>query len=126
MSENLQQYEGNTPEAVQDRPWVNPLVDVYENDNEMLLIADLPGVTQMGLSINLDHEQLSIVGTIDEEQVGTVVGREYQKVDYRRTFLLPNGIDKSQIAAELKLGVLHLHLPKSEEIKPRQIEVKAG
>lgn len=126
MSEKLQKFEENKPEAVEDRAWVAPLVDVFENNDEVLLVADLPGVTQETLSINLDKDQLSIVGRVHEETVGHPVGREYQTVDYRRTFMLPGGIDPAKIAAELTQGVLHLHLPKSDAIKPRQIEVKAG
>jgi len=126
MSEKLQKFEENKPEAVEDRAWVAPLVDVFENNDEVLLVADLPGVTQETLSINLDKDQLSIIGRVHEEIVGNPVGREYQTVDYRRTFMLPGGIDPTKIAAELSQGVLHLHLPKSDAIKPRQIEVKAG
>lgn len=126
MSDNLQKYEDHKPEAVEDRAWVAPLVDVYENDNEVLLIADLPGVTRESLDINLDKDQLTIVGRIIEETVGHVVGQEYQAVDYRRSFMLPNGIDAAKISAELSQGVLNLRLPKSEAVKPRQIEVKVG
>lgn len=126
MSENLQKFEDNKPEAVEDRPWVSPLVDVYENDNEVLLIADLPGVTKETLTINLDKDQLTIVGRIQEEVVGTTLGLEFQEVDYRRAFMLPGGIDAEKINAELNQGVLHLHLPKSEAIKPREIQVKVG
>lgn len=124
MSESLQRYEDNKPEAVEDRAWVAPLVDVYENENELLLIADLPGVTQDSLKIDLDNETLTLVGRIHEEVSGHVLGREFQSVDYRRSFMLPGGIDASKISAELSNGVLNLHLPKSEEIKPRRIEVK--
>ena len=126
MSETMQRFEENKPEAVEDRPWVAPLVDVYENDNELLLIADLPGVTQDSLAINLEKDTLTLVGKIHEEKSGHVLGQEFQPIDYRRSFTLPGGIAVAKISAELSNGVLHLHLPKSEEVKPRKIEIKVG
>jgi len=126
MSDKLQRYDEKHPEAVQDRPWVAPLVDVYENNDEVLLVADVPGVTKDSLQVHLDKDQLTIEGRVEESAEGTVLGREYQSVDYRRTFSLPGGIDHGKINADLRQGVLYLHLPKSEALKPRQIQVKAG
>jgi len=126
MSEKLQKRDSKHPEAVQDRPWVAPLVDVYENENEVLLVADVPGVSKERLKIDLDKDQLTLEGLVGESATGTLLGREYQLVDYRRTFSLPGGIDHSKVNADLKQGVLYLHLTKTEALKPRQIEVKAG
>jgi len=126
MSEKLQKYDDQRLETVQDRPWVAPLVDIFENDSEVLLVADLPGVTRDSLKIHLDKDQLMIEGRVDERSMGTAIGCEYQSVDYRRSFLVPRGIDGNKIAADLKHGVLSLHLPKAEALRPRQIAVKAG
>jgi len=126
MADKLQRYEEKYPEAVQDRPWVPPFVDIYENDNEVLLIADLPGVSKDHLVINVEKDQLMIEGRVDEPIQGSVIGREFQHADYRRTFLMPPGIDNHQIKADLKRGVLWLHLPKAEAVRPRQIQIKGG
>ena len=126
MSDKLEKYQDKTPEQVQERPWAAPRVDIYENDDEVLLLADVPGVHKDSLKINLDKEQLTLEARLEETQTGEPLGREYQAVDYRRSFLVPSGIDGTKIAADLKNGVLSLHLPKSEGLKPRQIEVKAG
>lgn len=108
------------------RPTVTPLVDIYENNNELLLMADLPGVEKEALKINVDNDELSIVASRPLEGAGNLLGCEFRGVDYQRTFGLPSGIDLNKISADLKNGVLYLHLPKSEEIKPRQITIRAG
>jgi HSP20 family molecular chaperone IbpA len=126
MSDKLEKYEDKTPEQVQERPWVAPRVDIHENDSEVLLLADVPGVAKDSLTIKLNQEQLTLEGRVEETPRGDALGREFQAVDYRRSFSVPAGIDAGKISAELKDGVLSLHLPKSEALKPRQIEVKAG
>lgn len=126
MSEKMEKYEDKTPEHVQERPWVAPRVDVYENQDEVLLVADVPGVTRDGLSVNLDQDQLTLEGRVDEAAPGDALGREFRAVDYRRSFVVPTGIDAEKISADLSNGVLSLHLPKSDSLKPRQIQVRAG
>jgi HSP20 family molecular chaperone IbpA len=109
------------------RPSVAPLCDVYENNEELLVVADVPGVTADALNINLDKGELSIFARRDvSPKDGTFLGVEYRDCDYRRRFAVPSGIDAAKISAELKDGVLWLHLPKSEAQKPRQIAVRAG
>jgi len=117
--------QGNL-ERVQQRQVIAPRVDVYENDSELLLVADVPGVDEKHLKIHLEKEQLTIEGRREEVDRGRPLGSEHRTADYHRTFLVNQGIDASKISAELKQGVLRLHLPKAEGIRPRQIEVKAG
>jgi len=126
MSDKLEKYQDKTPELVQERPWVAPRVDIYENDHEVLLLADIPGVDKGNLRINLDKEQLTLEARLEETQAGVLLGREHHAVDFRRSFIVPPGIDGAKISADLKDGVLSLHLPKSEGLKPRQIQVRAG
>jgi len=125
-NEALQKREEPQIERVQERPWIAPRVDIYENDHELLLVADLPGVDEKNLKIDLDKDQLTIEGMRQEEDLGKVLGWEYRPLDYHRSFLVPQGINEAKITAELKLGVLKLHLPKAEGLKPRKIEVKVG
>jgi len=103
----------NDVEAVQQRTGIAPRCDVFENKDEVLLVADLPGVTQDGLRIDVVDERISLEG-------------RRESFDFRRTFVLPDGIDREKIDAELKHGVLWLHLPKAAAIKPRRIAVKAS
>ena len=97
-----------------------PPVDVHENDDELLVVVDLPGVSKDGLQIQLDKGLLSVEAR--RSATTDVKGRP----DYRRVFQMPEGIDEGRIAAELANGVLRLHLPKSAASKPREIAVHVG
>lgn len=93
---------------------VKPRVDIYENDDEYLILADVPGIAGDDLKIDLDAERLTLATTRTEG------------VNYMRTFSIPREIDRDKVEASLDAGVLTLHLPKSAAVKPRQIQVTAG
>jgi HSP20 family protein len=121
MSTELTKREDQSPERVAEKPTITPRVDVFENKDELLLIADLPGVAEANLKIHLDDDELTIEGRPDEDRAERAVQREFRAFDYRRSFVVPPGIDRSQISAELTNGVLRLHLPKSASLNPRRI-----
>jgi len=108
------------------RPALTPACDIYENKEEVLLLADLPGVATDQLKINFDNDELTLEARRELTGSGSPLSAEYRACDFRREFIVPAGIDGGKITAELKDGVLRLHLPKSEESKPRQISVRAG
>lgn len=114
-----------TPEVLDNRHWVTPLVDIYENEDELLLVSDLPGVSDKKLNLNLEKNELTIEGDKECFEKGEALGRECSDYGYRRRFALPSGIDSEKITAELKHGVLTVHLPKSDTLKPRRIAIKA-
>lgn len=118
--------EETTPDTRGDIPSVTPLVDIYENEDEILLHADMPGVMKNDIAINIDNGKLSLSGERRVETAGTSQWEEFGNVVYRRNFSVPQTIDVGKINAVLKDGVLRLHLPKSEAAKPRQIEINAG
>lgn len=126
MDTDMVKREEESLENVSERPTVRPPVDIYENREEYLVVADLPGVTSDNLDINLDADRLTLTGKTAGDTQGEVVEREYRMFDYARTFQLPNVIDREKVSAELKNGVLTLHLPKVDAVKPRRIEVRAG
>lgn len=126
MSTAMTKTEGSQLEHVAERPAVVPRVDIFENQNEIILVADMPGVSETGLKIDLDQETLSIDGRCEERTGSGALHREFRVVDYRRSFTLPGTIERSKIEAVLKDGVLTLHLPKSDAVRPRRIEVRAG
>src|SRR5689334_8140781 len=100
-------------EQTRERPMVAPLVDIYENNDEILLVADVPGVTRDQVSIDLDKDRLTLLarrgnGSTDARRSG---GPPVAP-DYYRAFLVPQGIDAARIAAELSNGVLRVRLPK--------------
>ena len=113
-------------ETVQQREVVAPVVDVYENLDELLLLVDVPGATNEGIDVQLDKGQLTILAKRQEDAQGSLLAAEFRPCDYLRAFSVPQGIDPSKINAQLSGGVLRLRLPKSESVKPRRIEVKQG
>jgi HSP20 family molecular chaperone IbpA len=118
---NVDKQGARGPEKMQQRPTLTPTVDIYENNDEVLILADLPGVAKADLAVHLEKGKLTIDG---KRPPGGEPGAE--AFDYRRTFAVPQGIDAEKIVAGLTGGVLRLHLPKSAALKPRQIEIKAG
>lgn len=105
---------------------VAPLVDIYENDEEILLYADLPGVKKENISINIEGGKLRLEGTRALAQEGAVSWEEFGDVEYLRTFSVPQTIKVDEINAELGDGVLKLHLPKTEAARPRRIEIQTA
>ena len=104
-----------------------PRVDILENDNEIVLYADMPGVEKDQLDIHFEDRQLTIHGKVELRQTDmNFVDGEYGIGDFVRTFTIGEAIDVQQISAEIKNGVLTLQLPKAESAKPRKIAVKAG
>jgi HSP20 family molecular chaperone IbpA len=83
----------------------------------------MPGVAKEDVDINVDNGTLRIAGVRHLKRSGAVNWEEFGDVAYRRTFSVPQTIDVNKVNAELNDGVLSLHLPKSEEAKPRQIKI---
>jgi HSP20 family protein len=102
-----------------------PAVDIIETDNELLLIADVPGASAEGIDINYERGELTLHARVPRRQDADTryLLREYGVGDYYRCFRVGEGIDAQKISAEVNAGVLTLHLPKAEAIKPRKIRV---
>ena len=122
----LVKREETTPERSRQIPAVAPVVDIYENNDEILLHADMPGVAKEDITVNVDNGKLTITGVRKVTAAGAANWAEFGDVEYRRIFSVPQAIDVAKVNAELRDGVLRLHLPKSEAAKPRQIEIKAA
>jgi HSP20 family molecular chaperone IbpA len=108
------------------RESVAPPVDIYENGDELLLVADIPGATHDGIDVQLEKGLLTIHAKRSDDTTDAPIAAEYRPKDYFRSFSVPQGVDASQIDAQLSAGVLHLRLPKLDCLKPRRIEVKQG
>jgi HSP20 family protein len=116
-----------TGESTRDVPVFVPAVDIYESENSLTLVADMPGVPLEKIDIDLDSDQLTIRGTVPKwEGKGKVLFQEYAYGDYYRQFTLSSDIDREKIQASMKDGVLKLVLPKAEAAKPRKIAVKSS
>ena len=104
-------------------PVIAPVVDIYENDDEILLNADMPGVAKENITININNGKLAISGSREVKTAGAASWEEFCDAEYMRTFSVPQTIDISKVSAEMKDGVLRLHLPKSEVAKSKQIVI---
>lgn len=115
-------------EQTRPGPTFTPAVDIFENDKEITLLADMPGVKAKDLDIDLREDVLTLTGEVEslEGPSERAVLREYRTGRYVRQFTLSDTIDQSKIDAELKNGVLRLVLPKAERALPKKITVKAG
>jgi HSP20 family molecular chaperone IbpA len=104
-----------------------PRIDIWESDDELVLYADMPGVSAETLDIHFENRELRIHGKAcpRHDNVNFLYG-EYGIGDFYRTFSIGETIDSEKISAELKDGVLTLHLPKTDVVKPRRIEVKTS
>ncbi|MGC9397382.1 MAG: Hsp20/alpha crystallin family protein [Anaerolineae bacterium] len=104
-----------------------PRADIYETNEAIVLMTDMPGVDENSLDITLENDVLSIIGYVETaypEGYGLSYG-EYRVGDYQRSFTLSNKIDRDKIEATVKDGVLRLYLPKAEP-STRKITVAAG
>ena len=105
-----------------------PRVDIYENKDSLFLLADMPGVDEKTVDIELEKNVLTITGRVENGQVkdAAMIYSEYEIGDYERVFTLSDQIDRDKIVATVKNGVLRLELPKAEEVKPKKIAIKAA
>jgi HSP20 family protein len=102
-----------------------PRVDVLETETELLLFADLPGVRPDDVEMRFENGELILHGRCKPRQTGTdYLLQEYGVGDFYRAFAIAETIDSDKISAELKDGVLKVHLPKGEAVRPRRITVK--
>lgn len=107
---------------------LRPAVDIYENGDAISLLADLPGVREDTLSIEVDDQTLTIQGeiAIDMPEDMKSLHADVRSRRYQRAFTLSSELDAARIGASLKDGLLTLTLPKREEVRPRKIEITAG
>ncbi len=105
-----------------------PRVDIYETKDALFLIADMPGVDEKTVDVELEKNILTISGRVENGKVKDyrLVFSEYEVGDYERTFTLSDEIDRDKIKANVKHGVLRLELPKAEEVKPKKIKINAA
>jgi HSP20 family molecular chaperone IbpA len=106
--------------------YVSPPVDIYETADDLVLLADLPGVESNDLDVRLEDNMLTINGKAKSARADEPTYREYELLNFFRQFELSEQIDQGKVSADLKHGVLTLHLPKTEKAKPRQIAVRVS
>lgn len=104
--------------------YLTPLANILESKDGYVLEAEMPGVNKDGLEITVENGELTIVGHRASAEVrGRELYRESRTNDFRRSFELDPSIDTTKISAKIDQGILTLHLPKAEAVKPRKITV---
>ena len=104
-----------------------PRVDLFETNEEIVLQCDIPGVKAEDIDLRFERGTLTVHGKVSARpQPDKYVGVEYGIGDFHRSFSIPVEIDATKLAAETKLGVLTVHLPKHERVKSQKVTVKAG
>jgi HSP20 family molecular chaperone IbpA len=103
-----------------------PPVDIYETQEGLTILADVPGVAHEALDVRVDKQVLTIRGQARHGVPGEAAYREYELVTFFRQFALSEHVDPSQITAALKNGMLTVHVPKAQAAPPRQIAVHAA
>lgn len=118
--------KASIPEQTRPGPVYSPSVDIFENDNAITVLADMPGVKAEDVKIDLRESVLTLVGRVrpSEDSGEASILREYEPGAFFRRFTLAETIDQAKIDAKLADGVLRLELPKVEKARPRQISVR--
>jgi HSP20 family protein len=115
----------NTEEGLLRGSW-SPSVDIYEDQDTIVLEADLPGLKPGDFELSVENYVLTLRGERKFEKKSE--GDNYHRVErsyggFTRIFTLPSTVNVDNVQAEFKDGVLRISLPKREEVKPRQIQV---
>ena len=105
-----------------------PLADIYETQDNIFVVADMPGVDEKSVDITLEKNVLTINGFVDVQHPDNydLAYAEYETGHFERRFTLSNEINRDKIEATVKNGVLRLQLPKAKEAKVKKIKVKAA
>lgn len=118
------QQESETTKPVK---YFTPAVDIFETDNEVTIIAEMPGVDNSSVEVSLEEDTLIIRGHRNgEKPVGKILLEEYENGSYLRRFTVAEAIDRDNIRAKMAEGLLTVELAKAKPIEPRRIEVKVG
>ena len=113
---------------VQAKNSVMPHVDIVESEDNVTIMADMPGVDENSVDITLEKNVLSISGSVQYDELDnfTPAYTEFESDSYRRNFTLTNSINRENISATVKDGVLNLVLPKLGPAKAQKIAVSAA
>lgn len=113
------------PRPVPRKVKYTPQVDILEQADELVLFVDLPGVKANDVSVDFDRGELTVQGRRETmPRSGRGLLQEFDPGDYYRAFLISQDVAPDKITAELKNGVLVVHLPKAQEALPRRITVQ--
>jgi HSP20 family molecular chaperone IbpA len=122
---NATRHTDSAPPVPREERFRAPHVDIYETEDALILLADMPGVTEKGLDVSIEEDVLALVGRV-EPQPGDArtLYAEYETLPFRRIFTLSQEIRRDGIEGNIRNGVLRLTLPKAEEARVRKVPIK--
>lgn len=115
-----------TPATREESRYLVPPVDIYETDEGLVVLADLPGVEKDAVDVRVEDDLLTIEASPHDGLPGASVHEEFRLRNFHRQFHLGEQIDQDRIAAKLTGGVLTIDLPKAAKAEPKAIEVSVG
>lgn len=121
-----QKAEQNAPDTREETRTMTPLVDIFETSEGLAVVADLPGVEKGGVAVGVENSVLTIKGAPKSAQPGDSLAKEYELRPFFRQFQLSDAVDQESIRAEMKFGVLTVHLPKVKAKQPKKIDVSVA
>lgn len=115
-------------ERIRERATFIPRTDIFETEEDIVLVIDMPGVSEGSIDITLEKDTLTITGisVVEAPEDHTLAFSEYRVGDYERNFRVTDQIDKENIQAVYKDGILRLTLPKADEVKIKKINIKTS
>ena len=115
-------------ERTRPRPVYAPRTDIFESDDGLVILADMPGVSADGVDVTLERNVLTIRGRTEDSppQGFSPVYLEYEPGDYERVFTVSEDVEAERIEAGIKDGVLRLFLPKAGPAQTKRIQVRAS
>lgn len=125
---NNQPQKRSEAETAATTPTFLPRVDIRETDDAVSLTADMPGVDEKSVNIDVERNTLTIRGEFNAKppEGYSLTYREYRVGNYEREFTLSDDVDRDNVEASVSNGVLRMRMPKAKQAQPRRIEVKAG
>ena len=115
--------EKSVPDTREETRTLTPPVDIFETENGLVVVADLPGVEKSQIDVNVEKSVLTLKAKPKQQLTENLARQEYQLLPFFRQFQLSDAVDQAKISAEMKYGVLTIHLPKVAEQQPRKITV---
>lgn len=126
VPEKTQEQHPDVPDTREESRTLVPPVDIFENRDGLVVVADLPGVAKEDADVRVENDILTLKATAKTDLPGEPLRHEYELRNYFRQFQLIEEVDQEKIKAEMKHGVLIINLPKREETKPRQVTVQVS
>jgi len=113
-------------ETRSNEKYIRPAVNILEDEDGLVLTADIPGASKESLDVNVEKGILTISAPAKNTLPGTSAYREFELANYYRQFTIPESLDHEKAKADYVNGILTLRVPKAEVAKPKRIAVQVG